>query len=312
MELESIRRAIEDEEALLAQLDRERQNVLDRLQVLHTQLRAALPTDTLPPEKHSLPGITPATADEKVTLFRDLFRGREDVYPKFWRNEKTGRSGYSPACANEWVRGVCEKPRVKCGECPSRSFLPVTDQVILDHLQGRHVIGVYPLLPDESCRFLAVDFDKLSWQEDVAAFLETCRADGIAACLERSRSGNGARVWFFFEDPVPATVARKMGCFLITETMDRLAAIPEDEERLILATGRYIGEGFDDARLDTLFLALPVSWKGTLVQYAGRLHRLHPGKREVQIYDYVDRNVPMLARMFEKRLRGYRAIGYSE
>jgi len=221
MDLESIRRAIKDEEVLLAQHDRERQNVLDRLQVLHTQLRDALPTDTLAPEKHFLPGIPPATADEKVTLFRDLFRGREDVYPKFWRNEKTGRSGYSPVCANEWVRGVCEKPRVKCSECPSRSFLSVTDQVILDHLQGRHVIGVYPLLPDESCRFLAVDFDKKSWQEDVAAFLETCRANSIAACLERSRSGNGAHVWFFFEDPVPATVARKMGCFLITETMDR-------------------------------------------------------------------------------------------
>ncbi|MDB4409727.1 restriction endonuclease subunit R, partial [Gammaproteobacteria bacterium] len=86
---------------------------------------------------------------------------------------------------------------------------------------------------------------------------------------------------------------------------------PKDEERLILATGRYIGEGFDDARLDTLFLALPVSWKGTLIQYAGRLHRLHPDKTEVRIYDYVDRGVPMLARMFERRLRGYRAIGYS-
>ncbi|HEX8043119.1 MAG TPA: DEAD/DEAH box helicase family protein [Candidatus Deferrimicrobium sp.] len=98
----------------------------------------------------------------------------------------------------------------------------------------------------------------------------------------------------------------------LRETMERLAAIPDTEERLVLATGRYIGEGFDDARLDTLFLALPVSWKGTLVQYAGRLHRLHPGKREVRIYDYVDRNVPMLFRMFEKRLRGYRAIGYSE
>jgi len=90
-----------------------------------------------------------------------------------------------------------------------------------------------------------------------------------------------------------------------------LAAIPNDEPRLILATGRYIGEGFDDARLDTLFLAMPVSWKGTLVQYTGRLHRLYPGKTEVRIYDYVDREVPMLYRMFEKRLRGYRAIGYS-
>jgi superfamily II DNA or RNA helicase len=92
---------------------------------------------------------------------------------------------------------------------------------------------------------------------------------------------------------------------------DQLAAIPPDQERLVLATGRYIGEGFDDARLDTLFLALPVSWKGTLVQYTGRLHRLHPGKTEVRIYDYVDREVPMLLRMFERRLRGYRAIGYA-
>jgi superfamily II DNA or RNA helicase len=92
---------------------------------------------------------------------------------------------------------------------------------------------------------------------------------------------------------------------------DQLASIPDDEERLVLATGRYIGEGFDDARLDTLFLALPVSWKGTLVQYTGRLHRLHPRKTEVRIFDYVDRRVPMLLKMFENRLRGYRAIGYA-
>ena len=96
------------------------------------------------------------------------------------------------------------------------------------------------------------------------------------------------------------------------EVQAQLASIPMDEERLLLATGRYIGEGFDDARLDTLFLALPVSWKGTLVQYAGRLHRLHPGKREVRIVDYVDSKVPMLARMFERRRIGYRAMGYRE
>jgi superfamily II DNA or RNA helicase len=95
------------------------------------------------------------------------------------------------------------------------------------------------------------------------------------------------------------------------EVKERLAAIPSHEERLLLATGRYIGEGFDDARLDTLFLALPVSWKGTLIQYTGRLHRLHPGKTEVRIFDYVDREVPVLFRMFERRLRGYRAIGYA-
>jgi superfamily II DNA or RNA helicase len=95
------------------------------------------------------------------------------------------------------------------------------------------------------------------------------------------------------------------------EARAKLLAISPNEERLLLATGRYVGEGFDDARLDTLFLAPPVSWKGTLVQYTGRLHRLHPGKREVRIFDYVDREVPMLLRMFEKRLRGYRAIGYA-
>ena len=91
----------------------------------------------------------------------------------------------------------------------------------------------------------------------------------------------------------------------------QLASIPEDEERLLIATGRYIGEGFDDARLDTLFLALPVSWKGTLIQHTGRLHRLHSGKTEVRIYDYVDSTIPMMMKMFEKRLRGYRAIGYA-
>ena len=92
--------------------------------------------------------------------------------------------------------------------------------------------------------------------------------------------------------------------------MERLASIPETEERLVLATGRYVGEGFDDARLDTLFLAMPISWRGTLEQYAGRLHRRHRAKDDVLVVDYVDRQVPMLDHMFAKRMRGYRAMGY--
>jgi superfamily II DNA or RNA helicase len=95
------------------------------------------------------------------------------------------------------------------------------------------------------------------------------------------------------------------------EVAQRLAAVPDGEERLLLATGRYIGEGFDDSRLDTMLLALPISWRGTLQQYAGRLHRTHAGKRVVQIYDYVDEQVPVLGRMYRKRLRGYRAMGYA-
>src|SRR5439155_6608511 len=121
---------------------------------------------------------------------------REEVYPRFWTNARTGRKGYAPACGNEWVRGVCEKPRVKCGECPNQAFLPVEDHVILDHLQGRHVVGIYPLLTDETCWFLAADFDKTSWTDDVAAFVETCGVAGLPAAVERSRSGNGAHVWF--------------------------------------------------------------------------------------------------------------------
>ena len=164
---------------------------------------------------------TALTPEEKVTLFLRFFRGRDDVYPKLWQNQKSGKKGYSPACANEWVRGVCEKPRVKCGECPNQAFLPVSADVILSHLQGRHVIGVYPMLSDETCWFLAADFDKECWREDVLAFAETCRRIGVPYAIERSRSGNGAHVWFFFSNPVAAATARKMGSYLITETMAR-------------------------------------------------------------------------------------------
>src|SRR5690606_38928859 len=144
-----------------------------------------------------LPVVSSARSPaDKVALFRSLFAGRTDVFPKYWHNLKTDRKGYSPACSNEWVRGVCDKPRVKCSECPNEAFIPVTDRVLLDHLQGRHVAGVYPMLDDETCRFLAVDFDKDGWKEDVSAFVETCRAFDLPAAIERSRSGNGAHVWF--------------------------------------------------------------------------------------------------------------------
>ncbi len=216
----SIRDTIAREESRLLRLEEELTEAQSRL----AALKAALAAQTESPAISSsaeFPRSAPSTAAEKVTLFRSRFRGREDVYPRFWSNARTGRKGYAPACGNEWVRGVCEKPRVKCGECPNQAFLPVEDQVILDHLQGRHVIGAYPLLPDETCWFLAVDFDKASWTDDVAAFVETCRVNGLPAAVERSRSGNGAHVWFFFSAPVAASIARKMGCYLVTETMAR-------------------------------------------------------------------------------------------
>jgi superfamily II DNA or RNA helicase/very-short-patch-repair endonuclease len=166
-------------------------------------------------------------AEAKIALFRSLFHGREDVYPRRFESRKTGRAGYSPVCGNEWVQGICEKPRIKCSECPHQRFLPVTDDVIRWHLQGHDdhsrdfVMGVYPMLLDETCFFLAADFDKTTWQEDVAAFLETCRQMNLPAALERSRSGRGGHIWFFFNEPVPATLARKLGAHVLTETMER-------------------------------------------------------------------------------------------
>lgn len=170
--------------------------------------------------KHSPP-------EAKITLFRALFRGRNDVYPLRFESRKTGRAGYQPACANEWVRGVCEKPRIKCFDCPNRRFLPITDDVIRWHLTGRNdsgqdfVMGLYPMLLDESCYLLAVDFDRGNWQEDALAFFETCRHFDLPCALERSRSGQGAHVWFFFAEAVPALLARQLGSYLLTETMDR-------------------------------------------------------------------------------------------
>ena len=134
-----------------------------------------------------------APAEAKIRLFRSLFRGRDDVYPRRFESRKTGKSGYAPACLNEWVRGICEKPRIKCAECQHRRFLPVTDDVIRWHLSGEDehrqpfVAGVYPLLLDESCYLLAADFAKANWQDDAAAFLQTCRRLDLDAALERSR-----------------------------------------------------------------------------------------------------------------------------
>src|SRR2546427_2109513 len=212
--------SIAREEARVARLESELKESRAALESLRAKLLAGrLSPPSAPALIPSAP--VPATSSEKVALFRSMFRGREDVYPKLWTNVKTGRKGYAPVCANEWVRDVCEKPRIKCGECPNQAFLAVEDRVILDHLQGRHVVGVYPLLTDETCWFLAADFDKTSWTDDVAAFMETCRMAGLPAAVERSRSGNGAHVWFFFSAPVAAATARKMGCYIVTETMAR-------------------------------------------------------------------------------------------
>jgi len=168
-----------------------------------------------------------ASAEAKIALFGSLFRGRDDVYPRRFESRKTGKSGYAPACANEWVRGICEKPRIKCAECPNRQFLTLNERVIRWHLSGQDdagqafVAGVYPMLLDETCFFLAIDFDKEGWSDDARVFLETCGAMDVPAVLERSRSGRGGHVWCFFAEAIPAALARRLGSYVLTESMER-------------------------------------------------------------------------------------------
>jgi superfamily II DNA or RNA helicase len=157
----------------------------------------------------------------RVALFRSLFRGREDVYAIRWEGSH-GRSGYMPKSDRDWKAYNASKPEErKKTDRKTRKLWPLTDQAIEDHLRGRQTIGIYPLLADESCWFLAVDFDKKTWQDDALAFLDTCRELDVPAALERSRSGNGGHVWIFFDSAIPAITARKLGCLILTRTMER-------------------------------------------------------------------------------------------
>src|SRR5215813_14704773 len=165
-------------------------------------------------------GTDLSTPEGKINLFRSFFRGREDVYAVRWEG-KGGKSGYSPAAAMDWraINAARAEDRKQVAR-KTRMLLPLTTEVIRQHLTGKHTVGMYPLLPDETCWFLAVDFDKKSWKADSTAFLQTCRTFSIQAIVERSRSGNGAHLWMFFDRPVLAEDARKLGCALLTRTME--------------------------------------------------------------------------------------------
>jgi len=183
-----------------------------------------LPQQPTPPE-HAPPAPEPESSRfstaEKMSIFRRLFRGRTDVYPIRWESKTTGKSGYAPACGNEWLAGVCEKPRIKCGECNNRLLIPLSDQEIYEHLAGKRTIGVYPLLPDDTCHFLAADFDEAQWREDAKAFYQSCQELGVPVALEISRSGNGAHAWVFFTGSVSARDARRLGTAIISHTCAR-------------------------------------------------------------------------------------------
>ena len=260
-----IGRKISEIEAELANLDHHRDQLLDELTQLRRQL---LQKDSPAQLLLNIQGITvnnQSSQEEKIRLFRSLFKGREDVFPRRFENSKTGKSGYAPVCRNEWQAGICQKPKVTCQECNFRAFTQVNDETIRNHLKGidpndrsgrDFTIGVYPLLADESCWFLAADFDKSTWTEDAKTFLETCVSYQVPAVLERSRSGNGGHVWIFFETPVPAELARKLGALLLTSTMNRRPEIGMDSyDRLFPSQDTLPRGGFGN------LIALPLQKK---------------------------------------------------
>src|SRR6266436_7794915 len=216
----------------LTALERERAEIIAEIETLQSApSEQTAVTKVISSEKADDLVDRNSTIESKIALFRRLFRGRSDVFPIRWENRKTGRSGYAPACANEWQPGVCGKPRVKCSACPNQAFLAVDEALIERHLRGTDVngapfvMGVYPMLADNTCSFLAADFDEGEWRRDAFAFRDSCERHGIPVAIERSRSGNGAHAWIFFDEPISAALARRLGAFLITDTMERVPDI---------------------------------------------------------------------------------------
>jgi hypothetical protein len=198
----------------LADLSAEILRTEDELASLECDGRLVLDENPLPPK-------IPQTPAEKVALFLQLFGTRRSVYPRRWENGKTGKSGYSPACDNDSfsnrLRGICQKPKIKCSECCHQRFPQLDEHAVESHLRGEQTLGVYAIGADDTCRFLAADFDGDGWRDDVLAYREAAETVGITVAIERSRSGNGAHGWVFFAEPVLAGVARRLGAILVAK-----------------------------------------------------------------------------------------------
>jgi len=256
VDIHDIDRLIAQAESQLKRLESERAEILAKLEELRRKREAGIQIEETPAPFLKASITKDSSSDEKIALFRSLFKGREDVYALRWESRKSGKSGFQAACRNEWIKGLCRKREIRCGECPARDFLPITDAVIRKHLQGLgseakskraiprdFTVGIYPLLLDETCWFLVADFDKESWKGDVATFQDTCRRLNIPIAIERSRSGEGAHIWIFFSEPVQAVTARRLGTFLITETLDQKPEMGLDSYDRLFPTQDTLPEG---------------------------------------------------------------------
>jgi DNA primase small subunit len=199
----------------------------------------------------SVPTIT-LSIDERIRLFQSLFKGREDVFARRWFSKTTGKSGYQPVCINEWKQGICDKKKYRCVICPNRNFAPLTTQDMYRHLEGKDeyccdVVGLYAIMQDNNCAFLCADFDdkncKYGYKDDVLAYVGVCREWLIPYAIERSRSGNGAHVWIFFEAPLPASKARRLGNAILTEAMTRNGQMSFNSYDRFFPNQDYLPEG---------------------------------------------------------------------
>lgn len=213
---------LDDLERRLKEIEDERERITARIRVLRAEEAKTRLVTPAPTRRQLLGSLAsdsvPESPAQKVELFLKLFRCRESVFPKLWENKSKGKKGYSPACGNEWVRGVCGKPphgKMKCSDCPSQAFPPLNADAVEGHLKGLSTIGTYAIREDDTCTFLACDFDGAGWQSDVFVYQAVAREMGVDALVERSRSGNGAHAWIFFTGPVPSRLARALGTAIL-------------------------------------------------------------------------------------------------
>ena len=203
-------------EERLKKLDSERQAIHARLQEIKAGEKN-LAIKSVPFIGQVVVSKTPISPQEKVALFLDLFRCRESVYPKLWDNPRKNSKGYSPACRNEWVDSKCKKPKIKCSECQYQEFPPLDAVAVKAHLEGIHTIGTYAIREDDTCTFLACDFDEEGWEKDSFGYQEVAKNFGIDVAIERSRSGQGAHAWILFSEPVSARIARTLGTLIMNK-----------------------------------------------------------------------------------------------
>lgn len=202
----------------LEELEQRKQILLSELKAISRERRAEQPEQFLGKQ---VARKVPETPEEKIELFITLFCCRRDLYPHYWENKRSGKKGYSPVCSNEWKQGLCLKPKIKCTSCSHQAFLPFDEKPVKDHLTGKIAMGSYAIAQNDTCIFLAADFDKSTWREDVSAYREAASEIAVQVAVEISKSGNGAHGWIFFDAPVSARKARLLGELIKSNAMDR-------------------------------------------------------------------------------------------